>query len=166
MFLFFLFLSFPLFFFKALNDICQSSSYYCVICSTVTQLNIFLKKQPRKFKNLIERQIWNKVKWLTYVTTIDSVVRVPKGGVPGALEPWSPEISAVEPGALSFYWLEPWSFFGCGARSPKTFCAEPGAQHFQVWSFEFPDCIDSWLLPFCVCLCVLTGIKKQNLKRG
>ena len=27
----------------------------------------------------------------------------PKGGVPGALEPWSPEISAVEPGALPFY---------------------------------------------------------------
>ena len=80
---------------------------------------------------------------------------------------WSPEISAVEPGALSFYWLEPWSIYDCGARSPKTFCAEPGAQHFQVWSFEFPDCIDScWLLPFCVCLCVLTGIKKQNLKRG
>ena len=66
----------------------------------------------------------------------------------GSLEPWSPEISAVEPAALSFYWLEPWSFFGCGVRSPKTFCAEPGAQHFQV------------------CLCVLTGIKKQNLKRG
>ena len=21
-------------------------------------------------------------------------------------------------------------------------------------------------MPFCVCLCVLTGIKKQNLKRG
>ena len=80
--------------------------------------------------------------------------------------PWSPEISAVEPGALSFYWLEPWSFFGCGAWSLKTFCAEPGAEHFQVWSFELPDCIDSWLLPFCVCLCVLTGIKKQNLKRG
>ena len=55
--------------------------------------------------------------------------RVPKGG---SLEPWSPEISAVEPGALSFYWLEPWSFFGCGARSPKTFCEEPGAQHFRV----------------------------------
>ena len=73
--------------------------------------------------------------------------------------PWSP-------GALSFCWLEPWSFFGYGARSPKTFCAEPGAQHFQVWSFEFPDCIDSLLLPFCVCLCVLTGIRKQNLKRG
>ena len=78
------------------------------------------------------------------------------GGVPGALEP----------GALSFYWREPWSFLGSGPQSPKTFCAELGTQHFQVWSFEFPDCIDSWLLPFCVCLCVLTGIKKQNLKRG
>ena len=29
---------------------------------------------------------------------------VPKGG---SLEPWSPEISAVEPGAQSFYRLEP-----------------------------------------------------------
>ena len=28
------------------------------------------------------------------------LVRVPKGG---SAEPWSPEISAVEPGALSFY---------------------------------------------------------------
>ena len=27
-------------------------------------------------------------------------IRVPKGG---SLEPWSPEISAVEPGALPFY---------------------------------------------------------------
>ena len=93
-----------------------------------------------------------------------TLVRVPRGGgggVPGALK-----ISAVEPGARSFYWLEPWYFFGCGARSPKKFCAEPGAQHFQVWSFEFPDCIDSWLLPFCVCLCVWTGVTKQNLKRA
>ena len=82
----------------------------------------------------------------------------PKGGGGGS--------GAVEPGALSFYWREPWSFLGSGPQSPKTFCAEPGTQHFQVWSFEFPDCIDSWLLPFCVCLCMLTGIKKQNLKRG
>ena len=38
--------------------------------------------------------------------------------------PWSPEISALEPGARSFYSLEPWSSFGSGARSPKKFCAE------------------------------------------
>ena len=29
-----------------------------------------------------------------------SLIRVPKGG---SLKPWSPEISAVEPGALPFY---------------------------------------------------------------
>ena len=52
----------------------------------------------------------------------------PKVGEGGSLEPWSPEISAVEPGALSFYWLEPWSFLGSGPQSPKTFCAEPGAR--------------------------------------
>ena len=33
-----------------------------------------------------------------------AIIRVPKGGSP---EPWSPEFSAVEPGALLFYWLEP-----------------------------------------------------------
>lgn len=54
--------------------------------------------------------------------------------------PWSP-------GALILFWL--WSL-------------EP-----SIFKFDhlFPDCIDSWLLPFCVCLCVLTGIKKHNLKR-
>ena len=31
---------------------------------------------------------------------LDPLRRVPKGG---SLEPWSPEISAVEPGALPFY---------------------------------------------------------------
>ena len=77
----------------------------------------------------------------------------PKGGGGGSLEPWSL-------GALKFLLWSPEPYH------LKTFCAERGAQRFQVWSFEFPDCIDSWLLPFCVCLCVLTGIKKQNLKRG
>ena len=37
--------------------------------------------------------VWQKVK-----------SRVPKGGGGGSLEPWSPKISAVEPGASSFYW--------------------------------------------------------------
>mgnify|MGYP006973414115 CR=1 FL=1 len=85
-----------------------------------------------------------------------STLQGPKGG------PRSPEISAEEPGALPFYWLEPWSLFGSGARSPKTFCVEPGAQHFQVWSFGFPDCVDSWLLPFCVCLVVHVNRHKET----
>ena len=76
----------------------------------------------------------------------------PKGG--GSLEPWSPEISAVEPGALSFYWREPWSFLGSGPQSPKTFCAEPGTQHFQVdhSSFQIALILDYCLFVF-VCAC-------------
>ena len=87
------------------------------------------------------QNVWTR-KWPTSF-------RVSKGG---SLEPWSPEISALEPGARSFYWLEPWTFSGCGARSPKKFGAEPGAQHFEIWAFDFPDCIDSWLLLFCLFL--------------
>ena len=63
-----------------------------------------------------------------------SLDMVPKGGGGGGL--WSPGSQ------LFLLWSpEPYHFTDW---SPDSFLAvEPGAQHFQVWSFEFPDCIDS-----------------------
>ena len=71
-----------------------------------------------------------------------SVARVPKGG---SLEPWSPEIYALEPGARSptilltgalvLFWLwslEPKNILH-GARSPA----------FSSLIIRVPDCIDS-----------------------
>ena len=82
-------------------------------------------------------------------------------GVPGALkfllwspEPyhftdWSPDpFLAVEPGAQRHF-----------AQSP-----EPSIFKFDHSSSQIALILDYCL--FCVCLCVLTGIKKQNLKRG
>ena len=83
-------------------------------------------------------------------------------GVPGALkfllwspEPdhfiaWSPDtFLAVEPGAQRNF-----------ARSP-----EPSIFKFDHSSSQIASILDYCLFVF-VCLCVLTGIKKQNLKRA
>ena len=87
----------------------------------------------------------------------------PKGGVPGALEPWnfccgarSPIISLT--GALIVFWLwspEPKEILR-GARSPAFLSLIICSQVALILGY----------CPFCVCLCVLTGIKKQNLKAG
>ena len=82
--------------------------------------------------------------------------------------PWSP-------GALKFLlWSpEPYHFTDW---SPDPFLdVEPGAQrHFarspepSIFKFDHSSsqiALILVLLPFCVCLCVLTGIKKQNLER-
>ena len=62
---------------------------------------------------------------------------------------WSPDpFLAVEPGAQRHF-----------SRSP-----EPSNLKFDHSSSQIASILDYW--PFCVCLCVLTGIKKQNLKRG
>ena len=89
-----------------------------------------------------------------------SLLRVSKGG---SLEPWNFCFGARSPiiltGALVLFWLwspEPKEIF-CGAQSPaflNLIIRDP-----RLHWFLFIDC-------FSVCLCVLTAIKKQNLKRG
>ena len=85
-------------------------------------------------------------------------------GVPGVLEPWNfcfgaRSLIILLTGALILFWLwslEPKEIF-CGAQSPaflNLIIRDP-----RLHWFLFIDC-------FSVCLCVLTAIKKQNLKRG
>ena len=86
----------------------------------------------------------------------------PRGG------PWSPWalkflLWSLEPDHFTDWNPDPFLAVVSGAQRNFGRSPEPS---IQVCSFEFPDCIDSWLLPFCICLCVLTGIKKRNLKRG
>jgi len=88
----------------------------------------------------------------------------PKGGFPGALKflLWSLQpYQVTDWNPDSFLAVEP------GARSPEPKHILHGTQSpaFSSLIIRVPDCIDSWLLPFCVSLCVSTGIKKQNLKR-
>ena len=62
------------------------------------------QKLKENFPNSIKREIFKVTSIFKPKKSISKkhvlIFRVPKGG---SLEPWSPEISVVEPGALIFY---------------------------------------------------------------
>ena len=96
--------------------------------------------------------------------TISIKLRVPKG-FPEALEPWNFCCGARSPtilltGTLILFWL--WS------PEPKHILPGVRGPAFSSLIIRVPRLhwFLNWLLPFRVCLCVLTGIKKQNLRRG
>ena len=79
------------------------------------------------------------------------ILQGPKGGVPGAQEPRNFCCGAQSPtilltGALILFWL--WS------PEPKRILRGAQSPAFSSLIIRVPDCIDSWLLPFCVSLCV------------
>ena len=82
--------------------------------------------------------------------------RVPKGG---SLEPWSPEISAVEPGARSFLLTGALIPFWLWSPEPKEILSGARSPAFSSLIIEFPAAI--WhialILDYClfvfVCAC-------------
>ena len=86
--------------------------------------------------------------------------RVPKGG---SLEPWSPEISAVEFGALSFYWLEPWSLilFWLWSQEPKDILREARSAAFSSLIIRVPR-LHWFLITAFLCLFVRVNGHKET----
>ena len=75
-------------------------------CFTSKAISIIISLMPGHLLKISKFTVCYTLLVMGKHFAIDNTVSLrqgPKGGLPGALEPWSPEISAVEPGARSFY---------------------------------------------------------------